>query len=226
MFEENGRKSSLLIADDEAGIRKMLYASLCEDYECEEAASAEEVLELLRTRQFDLILSDIQMSGMSGLEMVPHVLRSDPDAVVVMISGEQTIESAIQALRAGAFDYITKPFDLRHVEATVRRALEHRALREAKRRYELYLEEVIEQRTAEVNHLSYHDALTGLPNRILFEDRLTQALLSAERNKQRLGVLSLDLDRFKIINDTLGPAVGDKLLRCVAERLSTCVQEG
>jgi DNA-binding NtrC family response regulator len=58
-----------------------------------------------------------------------------------MVSGAQTVESAIEALRAGAFDYVTKPFDLRHVEAAVRRALEHKRLREAKRRYENYLEE-------------------------------------------------------------------------------------
>lgn len=226
MFEEDGKRPRLLIADDEAGIREVLRAALCESYECVEASSAEEALELLRREKFDLILSDIQMNGMSGLEMVPHALRHDPDTVVVMLSAELAIESAIEAMRAGAFDYVTKPFDLRHVEAAVRRALEHRALREAKRRYEVYLEEMIDRRTAEVAHLSHHDALTGLPNRVLFEDRLSQALLSAERGKQRLAVLSLDLDRFKNINDTLGPAAGDELLRRVAERVSACVREG
>lgn len=227
MFEEeDDKRPRLLIADDEASIREVLRVSLCESYECVEAASAEEALELLRGEKFDLILSDIQMNGMSGLEMVPHALRRDPDTVVIMISAERAIESAVEAMRAGAFDYVTKPFDLRHVEAAVRRALEHRALREAKRRYEVYLEEMIERRTAEVDHLSHHDALTGLPNRALFEDRLAQALLSAQRSKQRLAILSLNLDRFKLINDTLGPAAGDELLRRVAERVSACVREG
>ncbi len=68
-----------------------------------------------------------------------------------MISGMQTIESAIEALRLGAFDYIMKPFDLRQVEAAVRRALEHQELREAKRRYENHLEELVEQRTMELD---------------------------------------------------------------------------
>jgi putative nucleotidyltransferase with HDIG domain len=91
------------------------------------------------------------MSGMSGLEMIPHVFAISPETVVVMISGMQTIESAIEALRVGAFDYIMKPFDLRQVEAAVKRALEHYDLRAAKRRYENHLEELVEQRTHELN---------------------------------------------------------------------------
>lgn len=84
--------------------------------------SAEEVLALLGTEKFDLIISDINMEGMSGLEMVPHVRRLAPETVIIMISGAQTIECAIEALRAGAYDYVTKPFDLRHVEVAVERA--------------------------------------------------------------------------------------------------------
>jgi putative nucleotidyltransferase with HDIG domain len=91
------------------------------------------------------------MSGMSGLEMMPHVLTLAPETSVIMISGAQTLESAIGALRAGAFDYIIKPFDLRHVEAAVRRALEHQELRAAKKRYENFLEEMVAQRTAELD---------------------------------------------------------------------------
>jgi putative nucleotidyltransferase with HDIG domain len=83
--------------------------------------------------------------------MIPHVLSISPGTVVVMISGMQTIESAIEALRLGAFDYIMKPFDLRQVEAAVKRALENYELREAKRRYENHLEELVEQRTVELD---------------------------------------------------------------------------
>jgi diguanylate cyclase (GGDEF)-like protein len=220
------KKARILIADDDPQIREMLHALLHEDYDCVQVCSAEEALALLRTDEFDLVLSDIMMSGISGLEMVPEVLRLAPDTVVIMISGEQTVESAIAAMRVGAFDYITKPFDLRHVEAAVRRGLEHRALREAKRLYENHLEELVRQRTAERDHLAYHDALTGLPNRVLFEDRLVNALNLAHRNGQKLAVLALSLDRFKKFNDTLGHVMADRLLRGVAERLTGCVREG
>jgi diguanylate cyclase (GGDEF)-like protein len=221
-----GGKPRILIADDELQIRELLCELLSRNYVCTGVNSAEQALTLLRAEQFDLVLSDVAMGGLSGLEMVPHVLRIAPETVVIMISGGQQIESAVEALRVGAFDYITKPFDLRHVEAAVRRALEHRALRESKRRYENDLEEMIKQRTAQVDHLSYHDALTGLPNRILFEDRVAQALLSAQRNRRMLAVMLLDLDRFQTANDTLGPMVGDRVLCDVAERLSLCMRPG
>jgi diguanylate cyclase (GGDEF)-like protein len=219
-------KPRILIADDEFQIRELLCDLLSPSYECMGVNSAEQALTLLRAERFDLILSDITMGGLSGLEMVPHVLRIAPETVVIMISGGQQIESAVEALRVGAFDYITKPFDLRHVEAAVRRALDHHELRESKRRYENDLEELIKQRTAQVDHLSYHDALTGLPNRILFEDRVAQAILSAQRNQQMLAVMLLDLDRFQTTNDTLGPMVGDRVLCDVAERLGLCVRAG
>ncbi|HJU53628.1 MAG TPA: EAL domain-containing protein [Pyrinomonadaceae bacterium] len=150
MFAPQDKPSRILIADDDAQIREVLHELLGDDYECAEVSSGEEALAVLRTEEFDLVLSDIMMGGITGLEMVPQVLELSPDTVVIMISGEQNIESAITALRAGAFDYITKPFDLRHVEAAVRRALEHRQLRQSKRYYENFLEEIVRERTAEL----------------------------------------------------------------------------
>jgi putative two-component system response regulator len=152
MPEASGLRARVLIVDDEPEIREMLCELLGLDYDCEGAPSAEEALRRLLVEKFSLIVSDITMGGMSGLEMIPHALAASPETVVVMISGMQTIESAIEALRVGAFDYIMKPFDLRQVEAAVKRALEHYELREAKRRYENQLEELVEQRTVELDH--------------------------------------------------------------------------
>jgi putative nucleotidyltransferase with HDIG domain len=154
-FQENQMPTSpsprILIVDDEAEITEILADLLSEDYECIRAGSAEQALNLLRDHQFHLVISDITMPGMSGLEMIPHVKELSPDTVVVMISGMQTVESAIGALRLGAFDYLMKPFDLRQVEAVVKRALEHYDLVAAKQRYENHLEELVEQRTAELD---------------------------------------------------------------------------
>ncbi|HWS99089.1 MAG TPA: HD domain-containing phosphohydrolase [Pyrinomonadaceae bacterium] len=160
MLEETSRRARVLVVDDEPEIRDVLCDLLGGDYECASASSAEEALEHLRAEKRDLIISDITMGEMSGLEMIPHVLALWPDAVVVMISGMQTIESAIEALRLGAFDYVMKPFDLRQVEVAVKRALEHYELRESKRRYENRLEELVEQRTAELDRalVSLEDA--------------------------------------------------------------------
>ncbi len=141
----------ILIVDDEVEITEILADLLSQDYECTRAGSAEEALSRLQESVFQLVISDITMPGMSGLDMIPHVKELSPDTVVVMISGMQTVESAIGALRVGAFDYLMKPFDLRQVEAVVKRALEHHDLVVAKQRYENHLEELVEQRTAELD---------------------------------------------------------------------------
>ena len=240
MVELSGNAERILVLDDETHIRKILCEALGDEYNCQAASSAEEGLQILRANEFDLVISDITMPGISGLEMVPQILALNPDTVVIMMSGALTIDTAIDALRVGAFDYLTKPFDLRHVEAAVRRALDHRSLRLAKRQYEGQLEQMVEQRTSDllkttralqeeiaernkaeekINYLAYYDALTSLPNRALFRDRLEQALSTAQREQHNLAVLFLSPDRIKKINDTLGDAVAEKLVCSVSEKL-------
>src|ERR1700741_3036969 len=140
-------RARVLIIDDEEQIRNLLIDVLGNLYDCSDAGSAEEALAALATTTFDLVISDIDMGGMSGLELVPRVHSLSPDTVVVMVSGNQDIEFAIKALRVGAFDYITKPIDLRHVEASVERALNHCNLLKEKRRYKEQLEMLLQERT-------------------------------------------------------------------------------
>jgi response regulator RpfG family c-di-GMP phosphodiesterase len=145
------KKPSLLIVDDEPDVRNVLHDLLSESYVCGEASSAEDALRQLREAPCELVISDITMKAMSGLEMIPYVKAISPETVIVMISGMQTIESAINALRLGAFDYLMKPFDLRQVEAAIARAYEHHELIVAKRLYENHLEELVDQRTVELD---------------------------------------------------------------------------
>ncbi len=195
MFPLSNARACILIADDEPEIRGVLSELLSRDYDCHLVASAEEVLARLRTGQFDVVVSDINMEGMSGLEMIPHVARIAPDTTVIMVSGAQTVESAIEALRAGAFDYVMKPFDLRHVEAAVSRALEHTRLCEAKRRYENYLEELVAERTAELDRTlatledSYRMTLKALAAALETRDRETHG------HSERVVSFSLRLGR-------------------------------
>lgn len=144
-------RERILIVDDEPEITAILSDLFAGKYDCTTAGSAEEALGRLAGKEYELVVSDITMPGMSGLDMIPHVKNDAPNTVVVMISGMQTVESAIDALRLGAFDYVMKPFDLRQVEAVVKRALEHQDLIVAKQRYEDHLEELVEQRTAELD---------------------------------------------------------------------------
>lgn len=237
----------ILIIDDEPHIRTILCESLNANYDCHTAASAEEGLEILKGNSFFLVISDINMKGITGLELVPRILAVAPDTVVIIMSGAQAMENAVGALRVGAFDYLMKPFNLRLVEAAVRRGVEHFHLRVSKRQYEVHLEEKVHERTAallattrqleteiaernraeeRLNYLSYHDLLTELPNRVLFMDRLGQALAAARRENQLIAVFLLSIDRFKYVSETLGSQSADKIICEVAERLTNSMREG
>ena len=195
MIEEMNIRHRILVVDDEPEIRDVLCELLSSDYECAPASSAEDALTILRQSHFNLIISDIMMGSMSGLEMIPHVLAKSPETIVLMISGVQTIESAIKALRAGAFDYIMKPFDLRQVEVAVKRALETCDLRAAKRRYENHLEELVEQRTADLDKAlvsvedAYRSTLKALAQALETRDAETHG------HSERVVTFSLRLGR-------------------------------
>src|SRR4026208_284523 len=134
------KKPRVLIIDDEEQIRNLLIDVLGNSYQCSDAGSAEEALAALANTTFDLVISDIDMGGMSGLELVPRVRSLSPATVAVMAGGIHDMEFQIRALRVGAFDYISKPLDLRHVEASVERALNHCNVLKENRRYKEQLE--------------------------------------------------------------------------------------
>src|SRR6185503_20951748 len=98
-------RSRILIVDDEPEITSILSDVFSDNHDCTTAGSAEDALPLLASGEFQLVISDITMPGMSGLDMIPLIKGHSPNTVVVMISGMQTVESAIEALRLGAFDY-------------------------------------------------------------------------------------------------------------------------
>jgi diguanylate cyclase (GGDEF)-like protein len=226
MNEDDLKNAKILIIDDEVFVRNILSDILSDDYQCKTAGSAEEALKILETEEFNLVLSDIRMRGMSGIEMIPKVLEASPDTVVMTISGEQNIESAIEAIQAGTFDYIKKPFEIDTVKMSVERALKHHFLLVGKRRYENHLEELVEERTKQLNFLAFYDSLTELPNRTLFEDRFSQALSLAKEKDQAIAMLLLSLNRFKQIQETLGYNFGYLLLREVADRLKSQIPAG
>ncbi len=214
----------ILIIDDAVFVRSILTELLGDKYSCSSASCEAEVLEAIAQETFDVVLSDIDLGDTSGIDLVPKILAASPDTTVVMISGNQTIDHAIGAMRVGAFDYVKKPFDLDYVDLVVSRALEHSLLLRHKRNYEMELELLVKKRTEELDYLSYHDVLTDLPNRILFEDRLSQSILSS-RQGERIAVAYASLDGFKKIQDTLGHSPAGLVLKEVSSRLKSCIGE-
>jgi diguanylate cyclase (GGDEF)-like protein len=218
-------KPNILIIDDEEQTTDLLVTVLEQRYNCCSVNSVAEALEELSQTTFELVISEMDIPGVSGIDLIPEFHAMSPDTVLLVICSSQGIETGIEAMRRGAFDYITKPLDVHHVEAAVQRAMDHRALLREKEQYKEQLEQLLQERTAEVDRLAYYDTLTYLPNRTLFEDRLAQALAIARSSGQTLGVLFISLDQFKKVNDTLGHGPGDTLLREFAERLKSCIAE-
>lgn len=121
--------SQILIIDDERAIRKTLSEILSyEGYKVEEAADGEEGLRLAFEKSFDVILCDIKMPKKDGLELLEKLREQKPDIPVIMISGHGTIETAVEAVKKGAFDYISKPPDLNRLLITIRNALDKNSL--------------------------------------------------------------------------------------------------
>jgi two-component system, NtrC family, sensor kinase len=130
----------ILIVDDEEAIRTLFALSLSERYECVTAADTPEALKLLAAQQFALVISDVQMPGLSGVELLRKIVSDFPDTVVIMMSGIDRSQRVIDALRIGAFDYLLKPCDLDVVQLRVEQALERRTLLQNGKRYKKELE--------------------------------------------------------------------------------------
>lgn len=116
----------ILVVDDDEVIRDTLYELLSEEYDCQTAQTAEQALARLEVDNYDVVLTDISMPGLSGLELLGHVRQKYPNTPVIIISGISDKEHAQGLIRLGAFEYLLKPFRLEVVEKTVKRALEHR----------------------------------------------------------------------------------------------------
>ncbi len=246
----------LLIVDDIAENRLILTRRFRRrGFATTEAASGHHALELIETRSFDLVLLDVMMPDLTGIEVLRKIREAHTPVSlpVIMVTAKSQSEDIVEALQFGANDYVTKPVDfavaLARVNAQVgrkRAEAQIRCVNEALRDANEALEARIAARTAKlvdandrlqkeiaqrlqseerIRYLAHHDPLTGLGNRVLFREQLEDALARIRDSGEGLAVLFLDLDGFKSINDTLGHAIGDALLRNVADRLRNKLKE-
>ncbi|MFP6847830.1 MAG: EAL domain-containing protein [Pseudomonas sp.] len=193
--------SVILIVEDQATDALVLSEAVRDLGDVYIASDGPSALALARQCNPDLVLLDIEMNGMSGFAVCQE-LKADPklcDAAVIFVTSHAQASNELRALEYGGIGFIRKPLDLPVARAHIKA---HLALRN------------------EAKQLANHDALTGLPNRILLQDRIEQALQKAHRSKARVAMLLLDLDNFKNINDSLSHSIGDALLIETAARLS------
>lgn len=163
----------------------------------------------LRQNPFDIVLLDLNLPDSTGHDSVHRVQSTDPSVPIIVLSGDENEEFAIEILNRGVQDYLVKwEGDGRTILRSIRYAVERKRGEER------------------LSFLAQYDSLTEIPNRRHFTDQLERATTRARRSNKRIGVLFLDLDRFKAVNDTLGHQSGDELLSMVVERLKTCVRSG
>jgi cyclic di-GMP phosphodiesterase len=142
---------AILIVDDEDAIRSMLTRKLEGDgYNCDVAVDGKEALWKAFMKDFDLVLMDIKMPGLSGMDALPQMVTDHPDTCVIMITAVADAKTAVEAMKLGAYDYVTKPFDLNDLSLRVKRALERRRLVLENREYQRHLEQKVKEQVEKI----------------------------------------------------------------------------
>ena len=193
-------QATLLLVDDDAMNRDALSRRLTRaGYAVLTAENGLSALNMVAAHHVDLVLLDVMMPDISGIEVLRRIRETRPisDLPIIMVTAKDGPHDTVEALDLGANDYVTKPIDVSVALARIRTQLTSRRA----------------------------DPLTSLPNRVLFLDRLEQCLArAASRGRYDFAVLFLDVDRFKVINDSLGHLAGDDLLIELSRRLDRCLR--
>ena len=204
---------NVLLVEDDANdaslLRSLLNRQCSTAIELEHVSSLKTALERLAHGAPDIVLLDLNLPDSSGLGSVQEIQAANPDVPIVVLSGHDDEDFAIEILNHGVQDYLVKwEGNARIILRAIRYAVE-------RKRSELRL-----------NYLAHYDRLTGLSNRQYFHEKFERAITRARRSNRLVALFFVDLDNFKIVNDTLGHNAGDQVLMQTAQRLQSCVRAG
>lgn len=188
----------LLVVDDEATFCKVIWALLNElGYDVTTETNGRRTLDLLRQGDFDVLLLDLHMPDVDGLELISEIRQNDSVLPILVVTGDDSTETTVEAMRRGATDFVSKPVEGSLLDLRIRRAfdLEHS------------------------RRLANTDGLTGLYNHRHLQERLQQEIDRARRYGRPLSVVMADIDHFKRFNDTYGHPCGDEALIAVSDTL-------
>jgi diguanylate cyclase (GGDEF)-like protein len=225
------RNCKILVVDDDPGVCDVL-ATLLESEGCivSTANSGEQALEVFSDRVIDLVFTDIQMDGISGIELISRISNLDDNIKTIMMTGYGSYDTVLKALQAGAYDYLEKPLDDHNrIVSVVRKAYEHVLL--ARDNQDLLgrlktshakLASANSRLTTlnkQLQQLAITDGLTNLYNRRYIDMALQQEFERFDRYRDPFTVLLIDIDHFKTLNDQFGHNSGDLVLKQTAEIL-------
>lgn len=231
-------RAKVLIVDDALDSRTLMRHTLpCDEVDVIEAASGQAALAACQLHEFALILLDVCMPVMDGFELATLLAANAAtrEMPIIFVTSTGDDLARLKGYSFGAVDYMAKPLNEQVLASKLRVFVDlwrskrqlHQLLGVLEERNKKLEEEVAERRRIEtlVRHQAQHDALTSLPNRILFLDRLDTALERAARHHENFALLYVDIDGFKPVNDNHGHQVGDELLRHIALRLGKNVRK-
>lgn len=209
----NVHRVKVLIVDDEEIVRSFLLDVLSDEgYQVTAVSSGEEAVRLFKKKSFDLIITDIKMPGTDGIQVLRAAKERDSNQDVVVMTGYASTETAVESMKLGAADFITKPFNLDQIKIVVAKTLERRRLWRKAEEGEIY------------KQLSRVDGLTELYNYTFFQQLLKTEIERAQRYGHELSLLMIDIDDFKDYNDHNGHPAGDDALRKLAHVMSRAVR--
>lgn len=200
-------QKKILIVDDDEAVRSIL-AELVRifGFNSETSSGGYDALNRVDKSPYDLIITDINMPDLNGLELIKRVKESHPEIDLIAITGFDMDYRYTDVIEMGASDFIVKPFENNELQAKINRVFREQDLRR------------------KLENLSIRDGLTDLYNRRYFEQRLREEIIRAHRQKYPLFLLLIDIDRFKMFNDTNGHQGGDRLLRELAKAINHSIR--
>ena len=182
-------QKNILIVDDEQAIRQLLQRKLVAlNYRCETAATADEALSQLSDNPAALVILDINIPGISGVELLAEIKARHPDTAIIMATAVAKMDTAIHCMQQGAYDYITKPFNLYQVVLSIERAFEKRGLELENRGYQQHLEHKVEQQAGKIRE-SFMNSITALVYALEAKDKYTSG------HSQRVAKISAAIAR-------------------------------
>jgi two-component system, cell cycle response regulator len=207
------RKLNILVVDDEVDARDLLADFLkLEGHAVTTSVSAAEALEILENGQFDLLMSDLIMPKIDGIALTVAVKEMGRMVPVIVMTAFGTIEYAVESMKAGAFDFITKPYNFEHIRIIIAKLIAAQEYENLLREREYY------------RNLSNIDGLTELSNHRHFKFFLEKEIARERRYHRPLTLMMIDIDDFKRVNDSYGHLVGDIVLKNLATLLKQVVR--
>ena len=207
-------KTQIMIVDDEEKILNLMQHSLQDNgHNVAIFSDAKNAIEEIKKKAYDLVITDLKMPKLSGIEFVKKAKKISPKTDLVVMTGYPSVETAVECMKLGASDYIVKPLDLEYLNIIVEKSLYKRALekRAAEREY--------------FEHISRVDGLTGLYNHKFFHELLNAEIARSDRYKYNFSLLMIDIDNFKTINDNYGHQAGDTILKELALMFKSFVRK-